>query len=255
MSLLARNVDGVRCNGSLSGGSGLNRDEARANIQKFCQSLNTNSIASRTDHTTTYKPSLGNSNTVISITFIDDGGCGQNSAIQLSQDGCASTLYSLIDNCDADEGYLGRYGGEATEGCVNFSISSEVEEAIRCDGNPHHPPANLDDWAVNQAIEQYCSDSMTLSPDFTTTHFTQQVPNGQSYANIPAGELFVRVAAQFSDQGQEGCKEAQSFETNGQECRRKLRAVWDRCGVKGGGLSENSVNGCIVWTMWGQAVG
>ena len=240
------------CNGPFNGGTGLNLKEAKANVANFCASVAGASIHVDANETATYKTSLGDSDMTVSIEYASS--CGSDSSYTIEMNACEQTFYRILEECDSSsKGGLGHFGGNLTNDCGVYDISTEIREIVRCGGNPYDDPMDLYTSAVDNAIYEYCNKSLTLSPCFENNdRFFQSVPPGQSYHNYVSSTLLVRIMTQFNDQGQTDCAVAADFNTKGHECRRRLSALRDRCGVQGGGLSENGKNGCVLWTMWGQ---
>lgn len=256
MSFWTRDADGLQCNQPISDSTGFNLAESTSILRDFCQNISQQNIGLRDNYSTLFKTALGDSSLNISISYIESDTCDERTITKLIIDEatCDQAFYRLLDSCQPiSNDNLGFYGGSVTNDCTLFSISAEVEEIVRCGGNPSGNPADMDLEDIAKAIEEYCDHSFELSPaPGGLTSFTLTVPHGQSYNNYLSHGVAIRTRAQFSDQAQHDCLEAQAFDTRGDECRRKLKAVKDQCGGEGGGLSENAVNGCVVWTMWGE---
>lgn len=245
-------MTGVRCNASTSGGTGLNVAESLSTIQNFCQ--NVPQVGMGDNYSTLAKTGLGDSNIRLSIAFSDGSAC--ETRLIIDERTCEQEFYQIVNACGSTSNDdLGFYGGSVTQECALFSIAAEVEEIVRCGGNPSSRATNMDTRDVEKAIDQYCSQTFELSPTpQQIASFITTVPSGQSYHNYLSDGVLIRTTAQFSDQAQHDCEASQSFDTKGDECRRKLTTVYENCGGEGGGLSENGVNGCVVWTMWGETL-
>ncbi|EME40788.1 hypothetical protein DOTSEDRAFT_82331 [Dothistroma septosporum NZE10] len=252
MALLPRSYGAMICNGPFNGGTGVSLHEAKAHVVDFCASVAQASVGIDANQIATYKTSLGDSDMTISVTYHNT--CDQDAHFVIDIDTCQQSLYRILEQCDSSsEGKLGHFGGNITNDCGIYDISTETKEVIRCGGNPYHDSMDLYTSAIDDAIYEYCNKTLTLSPSFENNdNFFQSVPSGQSYHNYVSGTLLVRIVTQFNNQGQAGCAVAAEFDTKGEECRRKLLIVRDQCGIEGGGLSENGENGCVLWTMWGQ---
>ncbi|KAF7196746.1 hypothetical protein HII31_02116 [Pseudocercospora fuligena] len=132
-------------------------------------------------------------------------------------------------------------------------MSTEIEEIIRCGGNPWARPTDLPLDVMSDGIDAYCGTSLDLTPDYLRNdRFLTGPRNGQSFDNYVKHDFVVKTVTQFSGQGQTECAPSMPFNTKGDECRRKLRAIRDQCGGQGGGLSEVGANGCVLWTIRGQ---
>ncbi|CAK4031449.1 Hypothetical predicted protein [Lecanosticta acicola] len=255
MPLLAvRSAVDLQCNASLVNGTGLNLQESISNVQSFCQSFASQTIGTGENRTTTYKPLLGNSNMQMSITLTDD--CGSSTTYTIDQTGCQSLFYRLLDSCPTQhkKGALGYYGGTIQDACATYTLTTEIEEQILCGSNPYHDSSDIYIEAMNKAIHEYCSSSLTITPNFVRPNgFQTTIPHGQSFANaIMEDGLVVKIVTQFNELGQEGCSASKRFSTKGSECTRRLEGIRDRCGAIGGVLRENGANGCVAWTVWGR---
>lgn len=267
MSLLARaTAAGVQCNAFLVNGTGMNLQSARSNVQSFCQNFASQTIGTdqqqqqQTNLTTVYKPSSGNSDTRIAVTFIGDCGSTTTTTYTIDRTVCENIFYRILDSCprnaNVPEKGLGYFGGTAQEGCAAYSISSSISESLQCGNNPYSDASSIYKEAFDKAVDGYCSTSLTVAPNFVRPNgFQQSIPNGQSFANVVMEDgLLVKILTKFNDQNQEGCAEPMAFETKGEECRRKLRALWGHCGGEGGVVLENGERGCVVWSVWGRRV-
>ena len=267
MSLLARATAAeVQCNASLVNGTGLNLQSARPNVQSFCQYFASQTIGTdqqqqqQTNLTTVYKPSSGNSDTQIAVTFIDDCGSTSTTTYTIEQTACENALYRILDFCPRDaniaEKGLGYFGGTAQDGCAAYSISTSISESFQCGDNSYSDASFIYKEAFDKAVDEYCSTSLTLTPNFVRPNgFQQSIPDGQSFANVVMEDgLLVKIVTEFNDQSQEGCGEPLAFETKGEECKRKLAALWGHCGGEGGVVLENGGMGCVAWSVWGRKV-
>ncbi|KAK4618501.1 uncharacterized protein CLAFUR5_11104 [Fulvia fulva] len=252
MALLPRNYGAMICNGPFNGGTGLDLREAKSNVVDFCTSVAQANVGIDANQTATYKTSRGDSDMSVSITYSST--CEADAVYTIDINTCEQTFYRILEECDSHvKGNLGHFGGNVTNDCGVYDISTEIKEIVRCGGNPYNDPMDLYTSAIDDAIYEYCNKSLMLSSSFENNDkFFQSVPPGKSYHNYVSSSLLVRIMTQFSDQGQEDCAVTADFNTKGEECRRKLSALRDQCGVQGGGLSENGKNGCVLWTMWGQ---
>lgn len=194
----------------------------------------------------------------IAVTFIDD--CGSTTTYTIGQTVCENTFYRILGSCPRDanvaEKGLGYFGGSAQDGCATYSISTSISETFQCSNNPYSDASSIYREAFDKAVDEYCSSSLTLTPNFVRPNgFQQSIPDGQSFANVVMEDgLLVKLVTEFNEQGQEGCAEPMAFETKGEECRRKLEALWGRCGGEGGVVLENGTRGCVVWSVWGRKV-
>lgn len=162
-----------------------------------------------------------------------------------------------IDDCDVDfKGSMGKYGGNVVDGCAVFSLSTEVEEILQCGYNEYPRGKDLTPEAIKAAIDDYCGRSFTLDPNYKSDgQFHQDTPSGQSYDNVVSGDVVVRIRTEFNSQQQKDCAESHTFDTKGDECRRRMDAIQSKCGKDGGALSSNTQDGCVLWTMWGTSSG
>lgn len=259
MSYWIRETNGLQCYAPAASSTGFNVEESLSIVEDFCRDIPQQHIGSTDDYSTLAKTGLGDSSMKLSISYISTVICDERLVTELviDQETCEQAFYKLLDSCGpVSNDNLGFYGGNVPHNCAMFSISAEVDEIVRCGGNPASSFADMDFEVINSAIDEYCSQSFELSPSPQgMTSFTLITPQGQSYNNHLSDGVLFRTRAQFSEQAQHDCEEARAFDTIGDECRRKLRAVRDKCGGEGGGLSETGVNGCVVWTMWAKSFG
>lgn len=237
-------------------GTGFDRQEAMDNIQDFCQKISGSISTPSISNSQTFKPKLGNSNMNINVTYSSADQCPQDSSsYKIDRNACQRFLYRALDDCNTKyTGYLGKAGGSVTDDCGIFSFSTEVSEVIRCGGDPYPNPVDMTPAAMDAGIFDYCNMSLSLDPNYKSDGgFHQDVPEGESYDNFVQDYLVVRTRTQFSDQAQTGCAASREFNTMGDECRRRLNAVKQKCGNGGGGLTSNTVDGCVLWTIWGSS--
>lgn len=262
MSLWAHDVRDLACRGSSANSTGVNYEEAKSIIKQFCVAKAGMSYGPSAYQSSSYKTGLGNSDILLNITYTTsqtyDTTCHSNTDIQVEvvEGICEKAFYRLLDECDTSaHGYLGRYGGVVASGCGVYTMSTPVEEVIRCGGNPYPRSTNLDQDIMMKGIDDYCARSQDLTPDYTyTDRFFMQAAaqSGTSFGNYLDKGVVVKAVTQFNGQGQVDCGPSKPFNTKGNECRRKLYAVQNQCGGEGGGLSESGLNGCVLWTLWGQ---
>lgn len=248
----------LECSDPVPGGTGLNREQARKNIDDFCDlmkgSISTPTLPNREP----YKPGFGNSEMKLSVSYSQDEQCkpdGEEAEYLIDQAACKRFLYRTLDDCNTDfKGDLGKFGGNITDGCGIYSFTTLVNENIICGGNPYARATDLNPEAMTSAINAYCDRSLTLDPNYRrdSTKFSQDVPEGESYDNFVAGDIWVRSKTIFDPQGQTDCLEAKAFNTKGDECKRRLTAIQGKCGNKGGGLTTNTLDGCVLWSLFGM---
>ncbi|KAM3424339.1 hypothetical protein BST61_g11124 [Cercospora zeina] len=241
-------MSGLSCAGPLPGGTGANYNEAKSLISNFCSSAANSIVSPSTNQTGLYKTSQGNSDLQLTISYSTtrltyDTACSLDpdaAHLPVSQSSCEHAFFRLLDQCDTSaSSSLGKYGGTALSGCGVYTLTTSPEELIACGGNP----ADL----------FLAPDPLSPSGEAATATFWVDVPEGKSYYNFVKHGVVVKIVTQFNNEvGREGCVEPKGFGTKGDECRRKLGAVRERCGKEGGGLSENARNGCVLWTVWGQ---
>lgn len=139
---------------------------------------------------------------------------------------------------------------------ISRAPTNDTEEIVQCRHNKYHSKADLTPQAIKAAIDSYCSRSLTLDPNHNSNNqFRQDTSFGQSYDNVIIENVVVRVKAEFDSQNQQNCKPSRSFDTQGDECRRRMEAIQEKCGKDGGMLSSNTQDGCVVWSMWGTSTG
>ncbi|KAF2164940.1 hypothetical protein M409DRAFT_67633 [Zasmidium cellare ATCC 36951] len=249
-------MNGLQCNLPQTGHTGLNVAESLSIIRDICQDVSR--MSSGDGYSTLAKTALGDSSMKLSITTTENSACDEATTTELliNQKTCEQELYQIVDTCSsASSDPVSFYGGSATRQCAVYSITPELEEIIRCGGNPSSRATDMDPKHIEKAIDEYCSQSFELSPaPQQILTFMTTVPPGQSYHNYLSDGILIRATAQFSDQAQHDCAESKAFDTKGDECRRKLKAVYEQCGGEGGGISENGANGCVVWTVWGESL-
>ncbi|KAF2425506.1 hypothetical protein EJ08DRAFT_398123 [Tothia fuscella] len=148
-------------------------------------------------------------------------------------------------------------------------LEAKVTESIVCDNNPHNQGGKKDGHDIKpkdgkKAIDHWCNQDLTLSPTGTSNPpgtFSQNQPNGLSYDNYATGleHYVIRSRAFVADKGDIGlgskCSKQEPVKTKGEECKRKMKAVLDKCGSKGGMLTDNTTKGCVSWSMFGQKTG
>lgn len=240
--------------------TGVDYHEAKSLIQSFCASKFFLAMEMQgKDDIAGFKTSSGNSNLALSISYSEcDTDFG--AVVSIDQSECERAFYRLLDECHGDANQdLGHYGGSLKQGCVLYSIKTEVEEIVRCGENPYPHAVDLSASIFEKGIEDYCSRDLELWPDLRAgvgqqQKFLSETPRGASVNNHVEGGVVVRAQAKFDRQGQIDCLPSKPFSTKGEECRRKLHVIKDRRGGKGGTLSENGANGCVSWTVFGQKV-
>ncbi|KAF2217250.1 hypothetical protein CERZMDRAFT_93300 [Cercospora zeae-maydis SCOH1-5] len=258
-------MNGLSCAGPLLGGTGVNYNEARSLISNFCSSAANSVFGPSTNQTGIYKTSQGNSDLQLTISYSTtqqtyDTACvlDPDTRLTVSQSSCEQAFHRLLDQCDTTPpaSSLGKYGGIATSGCGVYTMTTAVEEIIACGGDPYPRATSMPEDIITEAIGKYCNSNLQLSPDYVPSSenvFLVDVPDGKSYYNFVKHGVVAKIVTQFNQQGQSGCASPKAFGTSGEECKRKLSAVREKCGMQGGGLSDNGVNGCVLWTVWGQA--
>ncbi|KXT03261.1 hypothetical protein AC578_4751 [Pseudocercospora eumusae] len=250
-------VNGLACHNPSLLGTGVDPAEARSIIKGFCALNDGARLASAANVSSIYKTATGNSDLYLTISLSEatetsEARCS-GAAATISLSTCEQNLFRLLDECDTDRRSSGKHGGNVTSGCEVYGMSTKIEEIIRCGGNPWSRPTDLPLDIMSDGINAYCGTSLDLTPDYMPNdRFLTGPSNGQSFDNFIKHEYVVKTVTQFSGQGQTECSTSKPFNTKGEECRRKLQAIKDQCGGQGGGLSENGVNGCVLWTIWGQ---
>ncbi|KAK4494181.1 hypothetical protein PRZ48_014479 [Zasmidium cellare] len=245
-------MSGIQCILPAIGGTGLNVAESLSIIRDICRDV---PGTQSNEYSTLAKTALGDSSLRLSITYTSNSTCDESAKeLFINEKSCEQEFYQIVDTCrSTSSDLLNFYGGNSTRSCAVFSIRAEVEEIVRCGGNPSSRATNMDAKHIEKAIDEYCSQSFELSPaPQQISTFMTTVPPGQSFHNYLSDGILIKTTAQFSDQAQHDCAESKSFDTKGDECRRKLKAVYEKCGGEGGGISENGANGCVVWTVWGE---
>ncbi|KAK4505848.1 hypothetical protein PRZ48_003813 [Zasmidium cellare] len=246
------------CKGTASG-TGVNRDEAFDAIHQFCGkyagSISTPDIST----TQTYKQLLGDSEMVLSLDYSPDKSCPQTGAeaqYLIEETSCERFLRRTIDDCNTDfKTSTGKYGGNITDACGVYSFATQVDEKTLCGGKPGIPAMKREDAVA--AIEHFCGRDQTLDPDFNAGgHFYQTPPEGASWDTYVAQGYAIKMEADFGDLGfQTGCLPGKKFETKGEECKRKLTTVIEQCPLSDGGqLSDNTLNGCVLWSIYGNKI-
>lgn len=240
-------------------GTGANRDEALEYIQDFCSNFALSSVDPQKKFDKTYKTRTGNSLMLFSAQYSDDDQCKEEASTPYTIDraSCERLMQRTIDDCDVDfKGSMGKYGGSIADGCGVFSLSTEVVEIVKCGNNAFPRPHDLTPDAIKAGIDSFCSRSLTLDPNYKSDNqFHQDTPSGRAYDNVISGNVVVRINTEFSDQQQKDCVASRAFETQGDECRRRMGVLQEKCGKDGGILSSNTQNGCVLWSMYGTSTG
>lgn len=254
-------MSGISCAGPFPGSTGLNYHEAKTLVSGFCEATNSHVIGLSTNETDTLKTAWGNSNILLSISYTTarhtyDTSCSLDAHAELTVRAkiCEQAFYRLLDECDTSpSGNLGKYGGTVSSGCGVYTLSTQPEEIVTCGGNPYPRSIDMPLKTMEQGVADYCNRPLELTPDYIYTNtFLVDIPKGQSHGNFLKNDIVVKTVTEFNDQGQTNCAYSKPFQTNGEECKRKLTAVVDKCGGEGGSLSENGKYGCVLWTLWGQ---
>ncbi|KAF2162103.1 hypothetical protein M409DRAFT_58549 [Zasmidium cellare ATCC 36951] len=238
-------------------GTGVNRDEAFDAIHQFCGKYAGSISTPDISNTETYKEILGNSEMVLSLEYSSDKTCpqqGDEARYLIEGTSCERFLRRTIDDCNTDfTTTTGKYGGNITDACGVYTFSTQINEKTLC-GGKHDIPAMKRDDAV-AAINQFCDRDQTLDPSFNPGgHFYQTPPEGASWDTYVAVGYAIKMEAIFGDLGfQTGCAPGRKFGTKGDECRRKLMTVVEQCPLSDGGqLSDNTLNGCALWSIYGN---
>ncbi|PPJ56958.1 hypothetical protein CBER1_02224 [Cercospora berteroae] len=256
-------MNGLSCAGPLLGGTGVNYHEARGLVSSFCSSATNSIFGPSTNQTGIFKTSQGNSDLQLTISYSAtrqtyDTACilDSNAQLPVSKSACEQAFYRILDQCDTTPpaSSLGKFGGTASSGCGVYTMTTQPHELIACGGDPYPRAVSMPLDIMTEGIEKYCNSHLQLSPDYipASETFLVEIPKGRSYYNFVKDGIVVKIVTQFNEQGQSGCANPKPFSTHGKECRRKLTSVVDQCGTKGGGLSSNSKDGCVLWTIWGQ---
>ncbi|KAI5363278.1 hypothetical protein Slin15195_G106620 [Septoria linicola] len=254
-------MNGMSCAAPLLGGTGVNYHEARSLISDFCAATANSIIENSTNETGILKTASGNSDILLTISYTTtrqtyDTSCSlePTASFTVSQSTCEKAFYRLLDECDtAASGYLGKFGGTVTSGCGVYTLETTPEEIIECGNNPYPRSVDMSWTAMSKGIANYCNTPLQLTPEYIySDSFLIDTPKGQSLGNYLEGDVVVKTVTQFNGQGQTDCGYSKPFNTNGDECKRKLTSIIDQCGGKGGVLSENGKHGCVLWTIWGQ---
>lgn len=248
----------LTCGTPVKDGTGFNRDEARTNIEDFCKKKAGKKVSLSSSETQTYKPRLGNSNMELSASMSGDDECGSKSEpdYTIDEDACKRFLYRAVDDCDTNySGYLDKFGGNVTDGCGVFKFSTSVEEILHCgDAGVYKNVAtlaNLTSAAAEGGIKKYCDDSFTLDPNYKPDrNFHQFGAPGTSKDSFPADGIAARMWTFFDGEMTTGCLDGKKFDTKGDECRRKMGAIQEKCGEQGGVLSSNNLDGCTIWSLY-----
>lgn len=147
---------------------------------KYAGSINTPDIR----NSETNKEILGNSEMVLSIEYSTDkdfAQSGDEAQYLIEQVSCERFLRRTTDDCNTDfTTTTGKYGGNSTDACGIFSLSTLVNEKTLCGGTPGIPTMKREDAVA--AINQFCDRDQTLDPNFNAgNHFYQTPPEGASW--------------------------------------------------------------------------
>lgn len=219
--------------------TGLNRASALSRIESFCANITNMQVNGRdikrgeTGLALYYNPSKGNTQMNISLTYSEDVSCpqsGDNAVYRTDRASCGRFLDSIIDDCNTNfHGAYGKFGGTLTDGCGRFGINTINVEPISCADQGEAIPEAV----TTAAIDQFCSQGYHLDPKkkIDPTQFYQSPPDGAAWADYTSDGYRVYTELEFGSLPQNtGCQIQQSrFTVDGDECKRRLHAVADKC--------------------------
>ena len=270
----------LNCFGSAAG-TGVNRDEILADIATFCHAMEGVGVGPGKLISTTYKMAQGDSSATITISYEVTDFCPDipQASYVLDERSCNRFLGRAVDDCNTNfKPPYGKYGGIVTDNCGVYKLQTNVTEVIGCGtqlanpcgGDPQNNPHNFDLADATKAVADYCSRSLTLSPNPTDppSGFSQDVPDGWSYDYWYQGldNWVIKTNATFQEHGD--CAPSESFNTGGQECVRKMGNIANQCkfclkphssrakvspgqGTYGGYLMDDTPTGCVAWLLFG----
>jgi len=205
-------------------------------MNDFCTKFSGSISAPSISNTQSYAPILGNSDVIFSVDYNNDDACpqdGDDAQYPFDQAACARFLQLTLDDCDTTfTGSDGKYGGNVTDACGVFSMTTQITEKALCGYNPLSNPVAMQYNDAVAAINDYCSKDLYLDPSFEDDGSFYQTPqDGMSYDDYTQGlnGYVIETKAFFNSQYQDDCLPAKRFGTQGDECKRKLTAVLNNC--------------------------
>src|SRR5277367_2153753 len=92
------------------------------------------SLGENSPNLLSYTQSRGDSQAILEISYLSSATCDNTGLYKISKDTCTRSLTRTIDGCDTNT-ITGKYGGNVTDDCGDFSYATQVIEKVFCGDN------------------------------------------------------------------------------------------------------------------------